>query len=132
MFLLHNRYAIYGMKGKRLKVKLPRMLGGKTINGVVSDVHRNIMTDEIELRVGRSLYRIKEPDLIVEKGKVICFIYGDPYKLESTDAEVFHEWEEITSRGGTIDDALKDTKISDLDIVRFFLEEKDGPALPDM
>lgn len=125
MYFAHNRYAIYNMKGKRVRAKFPRILGGNLIKGLVTKVFRDVMTKEIELTVDGGKYRVKEPELIIERGNCVFFIYGDPYKMESTDADVFHKLEEITSRGGTINDALKETKISDLDIVCFSLKEED-------
>jgi hypothetical protein len=74
----NDRYLIYKMLGRYVRVYLPERFGGRCVNGVVERVCRDIFDNSVEVTLDGTRHTFREPESIVlDEGGDIHFIYGD-------------------------------------------------------
>jgi len=87
MMVAHDRYLIYEMLGKNVRVERSGM-GGPKVEGFVDKVFRDIFDNVVVITVDGVSRKFKEPDAIVRQGKDVLFVYGD-ISVQDEDEELF-------------------------------------------
>ena len=104
---MRDRYAIYEMIGKVVRFRLPNRLGGKTGDGLVTDVYRDALEHKVEITIGSRTFVFREPTSVErdDENSVIWFIYGNPDPV--TDTQFLDEHKKASGQGMGADEAFK-------------------------
>lgn len=140
MELITDKYLVYELKNKHVTADVPKRFGGYKIRGWIEKVYRDVIEKRIELTVGKSIYRIAEPNKIVrlDDGGVL-FVYGtESHHL--ADEDLFNELRAVSQHGGDVDRAFKNLEKDRIDFIRFevdngektkvFRKKRDKPGRP--
>ena len=115
----NDRYAIYSLLKKKVSFRYKL----RKVQGMVTEVVRDIFEDCIRLTIGSKDYEFDEPSLIfVDDGHVV-FIYGQVDGSDMTDDELFKEFRESGFSGETMEDVMKRTDKEALKQLRFKIME---------
>lgn len=104
---MRDRYAVYDMIGKVVRFKLPNKLGGKSGDGLVTEVYRDVMEHKIELSMGKKTFVFREPSSVefYDDSNTIVFIYGNQDPV--TDETFLEEHRKASIRGSGTEEAFK-------------------------
>jgi len=121
--MVSDRFLIYQLKHRHVEATFPSRSPESPlcVSGVVESVYRDVMEERIELRVGNETVFMQEPTVIVKKGSEISLLYGDVGMDPASDEEVFEELRSVASHGGTLQDALENTRRRQVKAVTFKL-----------
>ena len=81
---IHNRYLIYSLLRQYVDIRLPTRFGGKSVQGLVNRVHRDIFENKVVVTINKKRHFFQEPQAIVFKDGNLLFLYGD---VGYTDSE---------------------------------------------
>ncbi len=111
----NERYLVYKLKGKRIEAKIPKRLGGYVLNGIVSNVDRDVLNNRLLLTVNEHIYAFREPKHIQLDNDNLVLIYGDVTKNDINDEELLEE----LRNGEHIDSVLKNSITDEVYVVTF-------------
>jgi hypothetical protein len=97
---------------------------GKRYSGFVSRVYRNVLDNQVELTIGGKVRCFEEPNLIVQDGEELVFIYGHITLSDESDDALFAEARMSSHSGESMDDIIKRTNQALKKESRFKLGEK--------
>jgi hypothetical protein len=117
---LCNRYLIYELKNRKISSNIPKRFGGYEIDGVVKEVRRDILENQIHLRVDKDMYVFREPDYITKDEKnAIVFIYGDINQQETSDEQLLEQMHNTALKGGDIDNVIESLENESITYIKF-------------
>ena len=114
----HDRYAIYEVLDKKVIAKIPKKLGGYSVRGKVKDIVRDPLKGHIRLFISNKTYQFQEPNYIYKSENNVFFVYGEVGK-DINDEELFELIDEISMKGGNINDVLSYEQIDNQRVISF-------------
>ena len=94
---MSDRYAIYSIIGRKVKFPNPKRKSS-IVQGLLTDVRRDIFEGTIILTFGTREISFKEPDRIRRIGNDVLLEYGDFHRAKTAEKQDEETWAEVEAK----------------------------------